>query len=575
MQFSVRKMALVFTAAFGTSLIACSSDPIIEKPPSPVLVEHTTSEPNRALLAESIAHKPMPAIGQQRQSQGKQERIPHVNIAADTLLPYIANHRSEQYDTQSRNAVIQVSEQATSTFSIDVDTGSYTNVRRFLNMGSLPPADAIRIEEMLNYFSYEYAAPSNKNTPFSVQTEIAPTPWNDKTKLLQIGLQGYDVDQLNRPAANLVFLLDVSGSMSSPNKLPLLKASIKMMLNELSAQDYISIVVYAGASGVVLEPTRGNETHLIEQALDRLNAGGSTNGQAGIELAYAVAEKHKTDTSINRIILATDGDFNVGISNVEQLKALVKRKRESGIALSTLGFGTGNYNDHLMEQLADNGNGAYAYIDTLNEARKVLLDELSATLLTIAHDVKIQIEFNPAVVSEYRLIGYSNRKLANEDFNNDKVDAGEIGAGHSVTALYEVALVNEGGERHNSLRYAHTGAEAQKSVRTKTSTVNFANELAHLRLRYKLPGQKKSLLISQKIEKNSVLDSIDAASNNLRFASAVAGFAQLLFDSKYTNDFDFNTVSQLARGAKGDDHFSYRSEFIQLNELAKALMRKS
>ena len=336
---------------------------------------------------------------------------------------------TEKYQAQKANGVIRTADLSTSTFSIDVDTGAYANVRRFLQSGNLPPADAVRVEELLNYFSYDYAAPDSLDTPFSITTELSATPWNASTQLLHIGLKGYAVAEQERPQANLVFLIDVSGSMDSPDKLGLLKSSISMLSRQLTAEDTVGIVVYAGASGVVLDPVAGNKFNEVSNALSRLSAGGSTNGQAGIELAYQLASDHFVKDGINRVILATDGDFNVGISDIEKLKTLIKRKRKSGIALTTLGFGTGNYNDHLMEQLADVGNGSYAYIDTMSEARKVLVEELTATLLTIARDVKIQVEFNPAAVSEYRLIGYVNRYLANEDFANDKVDAGEIGAG--------------------------------------------------------------------------------------------------------------------------------------------------
>ncbi len=476
----------------------------------------------------------------------------------DVTNPIIRN--TEKYQDLTSNPVIRVSDQSTSTFSIDVDTGAYSNIRRFLNTGQLPPADAVRLEEMLNYFSYDYAAPETTDTPFAIHTELASTPWNAKTRLLHIGLKGYSVDADDRPSANLVFLLDVSGSMTSPNKLGLLKSSLNMLSKDLTEKDRVSIVVYAGASGVVLEPTAGNNRRAISKALKQLEAGGSTNGAAGIELAYEMAEKTKTDDSINRIILATDGDFNVGISNIDKLKQLIERKRESGIALTTLGFGAGNYNDHLMEQLADVGNGNYAYIDTLNEARKVLSSELTSTLLTIAKDVKIQIEFNPAQVSEYRLLGYVNRKLANEDFANDKVDAGEIGAGHTVTALYEVALVGEGGERHSESRY-------QKTV--TPSELN--SEIAEIRLRYKAPTETVSKLTTRQVLDDTMIDELAEASDNFRFSAAVAGFGQLLRQSKYLNNFDYQSAATLAADAKGSDRFGYRSELVQLIDLADNL----
>lgn len=466
----------------------------------------------------------------------------------------------ERYADIDNHATVVTSAEATSTFSIDVDTGSYANVRRYLNTGTLPPQDAIRIEEMINYFDYHYTQPENVDTPFSITTEIAETPWNDKTHLLHIGLNGYDIDENERPAANLVFLIDVSGSMSSAGKLGLVKPAMQMLVNQLNENDKVSIVVYAGHSGVVLEPTAGNENSKINQAIQTLQAGGSTNGQAGIELAYTLAEEHMGDDTANRVILVTDGDFNVGVSNTEQLKALIKNKRKAGIALSTLGFGQGNYNDHLLEQLADVGNGAYAYIDTLNEARKVLSEELTGTLLTIAKDVKIQMEFNPAVVSEYRLIGYENRALANEDFTNDKVDAGEIGAGHTVTALYEIALVGSGGERNTPRRYPYVPMDGAN-----------LEEVAELRIRYKKPDAQKSLLISQQIEKNDIQSDVEEASEHFKFSAAVAAFGQYLRDGKYLNDFSLENTRSLASVSQGDDAFGYRLEFMNLVRLAQSL----
>ncbi|MGH8679793.1 MAG: vWA domain-containing protein, partial [Burkholderiales bacterium] len=381
----------------------------------------------------------------------------------------------ENYAHFDDNTLKRVVEHPVSTFSIDVDTGAYSNARRMLNAGRLPRQDAVRVEEFINYFAYDYPAPTDRSRPFNVITELGPNPWNSKTHLLHIGLKGFEVPKSKIPAANLVFLIDVSGSMNSPDKLELLKTSLKLLTNELRPSDRISMVVYAGATGVVLEPVAGDQKAKIIAALESLSAGGRTNGAAGIRLAYQMAEQAFVKGGINRVLLATDGDFNVGTTSFEALKDLVEEKRKTGISLTTLGFGTGNYNDHLMEQLADAGNGNYAYIDTLNEARKVLVDQMSSTLQTIAKDVKIQIEFNPSVVSEYRLIGYENRTLAREDFNNDRVDAGDIGAGHSVTAVYEITLAGNGGERADPLRYQpETGAIAGRNT-----------ELAFLRLRYK------------------------------------------------------------------------------------------
>ena len=467
----------------------------------------------------------------------------------------------ENYAHFDDHGVRLVAEAPVSTFSIDVDTGSYSNIRRMLNNGQLPVQDAVRVEEMINYFSYDYPLPGHGAGPFSVTTEVGATPWNPDSLILHIGIKGRDLAGQSLPASNLVFLVDVSGSMNSPHKLGLLKSALKMLSRQMRDQDRVSIVVYAGASGVVLEPVAGNETAKINQALDALTAGGRTNGAAGIRAAYQLAEQAFIKDGINRVLLATDGDFNVGTVNFEALKDLVEEKRRSGISLTTLGFGTGNYNDHLMEQLADAGNGNYAYIDTLNEARKVLVDEISSTLNTIAKDVKIQIEFNPAVVAEYRLIGYENRALEREDFNNDKVDAGEIGAGHTVTALYEISLVAGKSRYIDPLRYApRSDASDQRK-----------DELALLRLRYKQPGSDTSDLIEQPVSTANIKNSLSDTSQRFRFSAAVAGFGQLLRGGKFTAGYRYDDVLELARAARGADDFGYRGEFIGLVNLASTL----
>lgn len=484
---------------------------------------------------------------------------PPATPAADSLAHLRRPDRPvdrENYAHYDDNPVHRVVEQPVSTFSIDVDTGSYANVRRMLRAGRLPPEDAVRVEEMINYFDYDYPAPEQGGAPFNVITEQMATPWNADTRLVQIGIKGYEPPEAKVPPANLVFLIDVSGSMGSQNKLPLLKNALQMLAKQLDGDDRVAMVVYAGATGVVLESTPGGETAKITGALNRLSAGGRTNGAAGIELAYAQAQQGFIDGGINRVILATDGDFNVGTVDFEALKDLAERKRETGVSLTMLGFGGGNYNDQLMEQLADAGNGNYAYIDTLGEARKVLVDELGATLQTIAKDVKIQVEFNPAVVAEYRLIGYENRVLAREDFNNDKVDAGEIGAGHTVTALYEVALAGSGGARTDPLRYG-----AQRA----TTESGQSRELGFLRLRYKAPGGDTSTLIERPVENR-----VDGQpSDRLRFAAAVAAFGQHLRGGKYLEGFGPADIHTLAGAAKGDDGFGYRGEFLQLVRLAE------
>jgi Ca-activated chloride channel family protein len=467
----------------------------------------------------------------------------------------------ENYAHFNGNPLRRVAEQPFSTFSIDVDTGAYSNMRRMLNAGSRPVRDAIRTEELVNYFSYDYPRPERRGTPFSITTEVGPSPWNPDTHLLHIGIQGYDVPQDRLPAANLVFLVDVSGSMQSPDKLELLKSGLKLLVRQLDRDDRVSIVVYAGASGTVLEPTPGDRTATITAALDALTAGGSTNGGAGIRLAYAVARQAFITDGINRVILATDGDFNVGTVNFEMLKQLVGEQRASGIGLTTLGFGNGNYNDHLMEQLADAGNGNHAYIDTLSEANKMLVDELASTLFTIAKDVKIQVEFNPATVAEYRLIGYENRALAREDFGNDRVDAGEIGAGHSVTAIYEIAFAGGGGERLGAGRYQ----------REREGRHRHGHELALVRVRYKLPDSDTSTLVEKPVLRADLVDDLARSSGRYRFAAAVAGFGQLLRGGKYTGAFGYDDVLELARAARESDPFGYRGEFLQLVNLAASL----
>ena len=470
----------------------------------------------------------------------------------------------ENYAKLEANPVHLAAEDPVSTFSIDVDTGSYSNVRRLLNGGRLPPQDAVRVEELVNYFSYDYAAPRDPATPFGVVTEIATTPWNPKTRLLHIGIQGWKPRGERRPS-NLVFLVDVSGSMQSEDKLPLVRSSLKLLAGELTADDRISLVVYAGTTGVVLEPTPGSERATIIAALDRLEAGGSTNGGAGISLAYAMAEQAFIKEGNNRVLLATDGDFNVGTTSFEALVDLVEEMRKGGVALTTLGFGTGNYNDHLMEQLADAGNGSHAYIDTLSEARRVLVSQRDATLGTIARDVKIQVEFNPRTVAEYRLIGYENRLLNREDFNNDSIDAGDIGAGHSVTALYEIALVGEGGERIDRLRY---GADAPAAMGS--------GEIAYLRLRYKRPDDgmdAASRLIEQPISAMAMRQNMSEARPAFRLAAAVAAYGQLLRGGDYTGGFTYLDVVALAESASGVDAAS--AGFVELVQLADGLSVQS
>lgn len=467
---------------------------------------------------------------------------------------------TEQYDRIYDNDFLQVKENALSTFSIDVDTASYSNVRRFLTQNQMPPKDAVRIEEMINYFTYDYPQPTD-NAPFSVTTEVSSCPWNAVHKLVLIGLQGRTMEAEKLPPSNLVFLIDVSGSMRPANKLPLLKSAFKLLINQLRAEDKVSIVVYAGSSGLVLDSAAGGQKQTIMDAIDRLEAGGSTAGGAGIQLAYEIAKKNYLKDGNNRVILATDGDFNVGVSSDADLTRIIEEKRNDGIFLTVLGFGMGNYKDAKMEKLADKGNGNLAYIDSLLEAKKVFVNQLTGTLFTIAKDVKIQVEFNPAKIKAYRLIGYENRLLKKEDFNDDKKDAGEIGAGHSVTALYEIVLPDSAEQ--------FAGVD---DLKYQQVTVRPSDDLLTVKLRYKEPKEDTSKLIVKTItgkEKES------QASQNLNFASAVAEFGMILRDSPYKAKASYLSVLERAKASKGKDTDGYRAEFVKLVEIAQMLDTKN
>ncbi len=461
----------------------------------------------------------------------------------------------EEYNKISENQFLAVLENPMSTFSIDVDTAAYSNVRRFINQGSLPPVDAVRIEEMINYFDYDYPAPK-VNVPFSITTESGPAPWKPEHKLVHIGLKGKVIDEAQLPAANLVFLIDVSGSMSA--RLPLVKSSMKLLVKKMRPQDRVAIVVYAGAAGLVLESTSGNDKETIYDAIDNLQAGGSTAGGAGIKLAYKVALDNFKQNGNNRVILASDGDFNVGSSSQADLQKLIENKRESGVFLTVLGFGMGNYRDGLAETLANKGNGNYAYIDSMQEAKKILVNEFGGTIMTIAKDVKLQIQFNPAAVKSYRLIGYENRLLRNEDFDNDKKDAGELGSGHTVTAIYEV-ISTKAGEK------IKTGKSPRYIKQEKQ--VSTADELMYVKFRYKEPDADKSKLI-EKIVKRS-----DDQSDSHRFqlSAAVAEFGMLLRNSQFKGKANYQQVISLARAGKGEDKHGYRSQFITIVETAEEI----
>jgi Ca-activated chloride channel family protein len=474
---------------------------------------------------------------------------------------------TEGYDFITENRFLKVNDNPLSTFSIDVDAASYSNVRRFLNQGQLPPAGAVRIEEMINYFSYDYPQPGNEQ-PFSINTEISDAPWNKDHKLVLIGLQGKKIATENLPASNLVFLIDVSGSMQGPSRLPLVKSSMKMLVDQLREQDKVAMVVYAGAAGLVLPPTSGFEKNKIKEAIGKLDAGGSTAGGAGIKLAYKTAKEFFVKGGNNRVILCTDGDFNVGVSSDDEMERLIEEERKSGVFLTVLGYGMGNYKDSKLQKLADKGNGNHAYIDEISEAKKILVSEFGGTLFTIAKDVKLQVEFNPAKVKGYRLLGYENRMLAKEDFNNDKKDAGELGSGHTVTALYEVipaGVETELLDDVDKLKY-------QKEV-TPLSKSKHTDEIMTVKFRYKAPDGDVSKLIEHPIKDNRV--AIAKTSDNFRFAAAVAELGMLLRNSEFRADASYDNVLKTARKAKGTDTEGYRAEFIKLAEGAQQLAKNS
>lgn len=471
------------------------------------------------------------------------------------------NFNTEGYSPINENGFKNAKNTPLSTFSIDVDNASYSNIRRFINMGELPPADAVRIEEMINYFKYQYPEPSGDH-PFSVYTELAQCPWNKKHQLLQIGLRGKSIDKSSLPPSNLVFLIDVSGSMSDPQKLPLLKSAFSLLINELRPQDRVAIVVYAGAAGLVLESTPGNRKEAILSAIDNLEAGGSTAGGAGLKLAYAQAEKNFIKGGNNRILLATDGDFNVGESSNGGMERLVEEKRELGVFITVLGFGMGNVKDDKMETIADKGNGNYSYIDNLQEARKVLVREFGGTLFTIAKDVKFQVEFNPAKVKSYRLVGYENRLLNDEDFNDDTKDAGEMGSGHNVTALYEL-VPNSSDEEVPSvdpLKY-------QKAVSGDVAESNLSDEYLTIKVRYKKPDGNRSMLLEKPVR--GYINDVKDASDNLKFAAAVSEFGMILRNSEFKGISTLESAALLAKSARGNDDDGYRSEMIRLINTVK------
>lgn len=503
-------------------------------------------QPKPAMAARSremLAGSPPPAAA-----------MPSAPMLAEPVPQPPREEGRDRFEEIESSPVKRVADAPVSTFSVDVDTASYSFVRRQLNQGVLPQKDAVRLEEMVNYFDYQYPLPESREVPFKASVSVSDSPWKAGNKLLHIGIRGYEMPRSERPASNLVFLLDVSGSMNSADKLPLVKQSMGLLLSQLQPTDTVSIVVYAGAAGTVLEPTPVSEKQKIIGAMDRLSAGGSTAGGEGIRQAYQLARSSFNPKAVNRVILATDGDFNVGIRSDQELQDFVERQRDEGIYLSVLGFGQGNYQDALMQKLAQNGNGVAAYIDTLGEAQKVLVDEASSSLFPIAKDVKLQLEFNPQTVSEYRLLGYETRALKQEDFNNDKVDAGDIGAGHRVTAIYEITPT---GSTSGLLEPSRYQPEKPASGDAKASEYGF------LKIRYKLPSEDTSRLITTPIAIQGTEVPATLARENA-FATAVAGFAELLRGGQYTGSWGYLDAIKLASANKGEDPYGYRSELVQL-----------
>ena len=544
--------ASAITLGLAAVLFVAYLRPFTQPPPPPPPLSY--APPSLGILtgAESA-----PPLGLDVASGGRAMRAHAADSAGG---PAFRDQGRDRFTAFDPNPVKVAAEEPVSTFSIDVDTASYAFMRASLNRMVLPPQDAVRIEELINYFPYNYALPDSRDAPFAASVSVLPAPWNPTNRLLHIGIRGYTQDPGVAKQANLVFLVDTSGSMNAPNKLPLLVNSLKLLLETLAPHDRVAVVTYAGAAGVALPPTSVAEKPRIHAALDRLGASGSTAGAEGIRQAYLLAEEHFVADGINRVVLATDGDFNVGITDPQALTGFVSRKRTSGVYLSVLGFGMGNYNDDVMQRLAQNGNGNAIYIDSLSEARKALAEEATALLFPIAKDVKIQVEFNPATVSEYRLIGYETRMLRREDFSNDQVDAGDIGAGHTVTAIYELTPAGSGAERTAPLRY-QAAAPAGSA---------FKDELAFLKIRYKLPEEETSKLITRPVTSADAAASVAAAPREARFAAAVAAFGQLLRGGRYIGDYDYDDVAALAQDARGQDPYGYRAEFIGLVKLAES-----
>ena len=545
---AISKTGLVklgFSSLMVLTLAACATSKPIT---SPLAVPPPAPSP---VVAALPAPAPMPPL--LHYNHKSHESGP---IAYDTA-------NQDEFEAFQSNPYKRVKDTPVSTFSADVDTASYSFTRQYVKRGEMPPKDAVRVEEMINYFDYDYKVPRSRNTPFKPNISVVPSPWNSQTKLVHIGIKGYDIPERKRPPMNLVFLVDVSGSMSAENKLPLLKRSFEQLVKQLNKDDKVSVVTYGETVETVLIPTRGDKTSNILAAIEPLQAQGSTAGEAGLQTAYRVAQQAFNDEGTNRVILATDGDFNIGISDPKELKSFIEKKRKSDIYLSVLGFGQGNVKDNRMQAMAQNGNGTAGYIDSVREAHKFFAVDMGKNLFPIADDVKIQVEFNPDLVEEYRLIGYETRSLARQDFNNDKVDAGDIGAGHTVTAIYEITPTNGSRAFVDPLRYGSNTAGQTASVQSE-----FGNEYGFVKLRYKLPGQDSSKLITTSIQTSDEYKAMASAPKSTRWASAVSAYGLKLRGDSYVDGFAWGDVTRLAQDAKGEDRYGYQAEFIDLTRNA-------
>jgi Ca-activated chloride channel family protein len=539
--------------AFGLAVLAgCSTGELQRNAEAPVLAK------------PAPAPAPPPVAGQFHVSAARSKMaVPPMRAPAGVLAFVPAPMAADKFPDKEANRSQLVAEHPVSTFSADVDTASYAFVRRLLSAGRVPPPDAVRVEEMVNYFPYHYAGPKSRSQPFVVTTEVMPSPWRAGNQLVHIAVRGFDVQAAERPAMNVVLLVDVSGSMAPPDRLPLLKQGFHLFADQLRDQDRVAIVSYANGTQVVLEPTTGREKDKVIEAIESLRANGGTAGGDGLQRAYAMAERHFDPKAVNRVILATDGDFNIGITDPKQLEKFIADKRKTGVYLSVFGVGMGNLNDALIQRLTQSGNGNAAYIDSLLEARKAMSEELGSTMFPIANDVKVQVEFNPALVTAYRLVGYETRMLQRQDFKDDKVDAGDMGAGHTVTAIYEITPAGAAGQLVDPLRY--------DSGRDKAAAKDKGDELCFVKLRYKLPGEKSSRLVEHAVRAGAARGTLDAAPEDQRFAVAVAAFGQRLRGEQQLADFGYADIANLANASRGADPEGYRAEFVRLVRMAESI----